>query len=171
MSQITTKFIADSAIDNDKLDSTAITGQTATVSPDDADVILIYDDSVGALRKITRANFLSASGSDILETSFAASNDVSSPTDVTSFAFANGSVRSFSAHVSVFRDATSDVFEVIELKGVQRGSDWAMSDSRTGDTSGIEFTITTAGQIQYTSSDLSGHVASTIKFRAITTTV
>lgn len=66
---IQTKFIADSAITAAKLASAAvtaakvaadaITGQTAETSADNADVLLIYDNSATALRKMTRANFLS----------------------------------------------------------------------------------------------------------------
>tara|TARA_Y100001938_G_scaffold149377_1_gene235959 strand:- start:195 stop:1553 length:1359 start_codon:yes stop_codon:yes gene_type:complete len=41
------------------LDATAITGQTAEVSIDDDDLILIYDTSETALRKMTKANFVS----------------------------------------------------------------------------------------------------------------
>ena len=40
------------------LQSQAITGQTAETSIDDADLVLIYDDTASALRKMTRANFV-----------------------------------------------------------------------------------------------------------------
>jgi hypothetical protein len=40
------------------LQSQAITGQTAETSIDNADLVLIYDDTAGALRKMTRANFV-----------------------------------------------------------------------------------------------------------------
>lgn len=40
------------------LQSQAITGQTAETSVDNADLVLIYDDTAGALRKMTRANFV-----------------------------------------------------------------------------------------------------------------
>lgn len=41
------------------LGSTAITNRTEAVTPDNADLILIYDDSTASLRKMTRANFVS----------------------------------------------------------------------------------------------------------------
>jgi len=44
------------------LTSSAITGQTATTDAQDADLLLIYDNSASALRKITRANFVSDLG-------------------------------------------------------------------------------------------------------------
>lgn len=112
-----------------------------------------------------------ASAGDISETTFAMANNVAAPTDVTGFAFANATVRSFEALVSVEKDATADSFEVFTLRGVQKGADWDMSVSATGDNSGVNFSITSAGQIQYTSNDEAGFVSGDIKFRAITTTV
>lgn len=108
---------------------------------------------------------------DIQETLFSFSNNVGSPTDVTAFTFSNGVVRSFFAIVSVYIDATSDVFEEFELNGIQKGADWDLSIESVGDDSDINFTITTAGQIQYTSPNSAGFSAGTMKFRALTTSV
>jgi hypothetical protein len=108
---------------------------------------------------------------DIQETSFSFSNNVSSPANVTGFSFSNAVVRSFKAQVSIFLDATSDLFEQVELEGIQRGSDWSMTVQSDGDDSGLVFTITNAGQIQYTSPNSAGFSAGTIKFRALTTSV
>jgi len=177
MGRIQRKYIADNAIDNTKIDSAAITGQTAETSADDNDLILIYDDTAGALRKMTRANFTSGLGGgggstgDISETSFSIANNQSSAANVTSFAFANGTVRGFKAIASIEIDATADLFEMVEIMGIQKGSDWDISISRNGDDSGIEFSITTAGQIQYTSNNYAGFVSGKIKFRSDTTTV
>lgn len=155
--------------------SVDINGTTAETSADNADKLLIWDNSASALKSMTRSNFLSgfplASAGDINETSFSAANNQASPANVTGFAFANATVRSFSAHVSVSIDATSDLFETFDLQGVQKGSSWDLSVQSTGDESGIEFSITTAGQIQYTSSNVSGFVSNTIKFRAVTTSL
>jgi len=46
-----------------------------------------------------------------------------------------------------------------------------MAVSSAGDESGVVFSITSAGQVQYTSANYSGFVSGKIKFRAITTTV
>jgi hypothetical protein len=46
-------------VTNAMLNSSVITGQTAETSIDDADLVLIYDDSASALRKMTKANFVS----------------------------------------------------------------------------------------------------------------
>jgi len=153
-----------------------ITGTTEESTIADGDEILIYDVSVSALRKVTRANLIGdssagASAGDINETSFAMSNNVTSAANVTDFAFANATVRSFEALVSVEIDATADLYEVFKLNGIQKGSGWDMSVESTGDNSQVAFSITAAGQIQYTSGNVAGFSSGDIKFRAITTTV
>lgn len=111
------------------------------------------------------------SAGDIKETSFSAANNQSSAANVTGFAFANATVRSFEAIVSVYINATGSLYEQFKLNGIQRGADWKMDVSSVGDASGIVFSITSAGQIQYTSTSVSGFVSNTMKFRAITTSV
>lgn len=113
----------------------------------------------------------SGSAGDIAETSFSLANNQASPANVTGLAFANATVRSFNALVSVLVDAATDSYEVFELLGIQRGSDWSMSVNSTGDDSQVNFSITTAGQVQYTTPSYTSFVSATAKFRAITTTV
>lgn len=122
-------------------------------------------------KNITTYNYVPASAGDIGETSFSLSNNQAVAANVTGFAFANGTVRSFQALVSVYINATSSLFESFTLQGIQRGSDWQMSATAVGDTSGVTFSITTAGQVQYTSGNYTGFSAGTVKFRAITTSV
>ena len=60
---VTNAKIADDAISDEQLDPTAITGQTAETSIATDDLILLSDTSAsGALRKMTRANFVSGVG-------------------------------------------------------------------------------------------------------------
>lgn len=152
-----------------------INGTTAETSADNADKILIWDDSASARKSMTRANFLSgiavSSAGDINETSFSAANNQVSAANVTGLAFANGTVRSFKAQVSVAIDADADLFEVFELMGVQKGASWDMSVQSVGDNSGITFSITNAGQVQYTSSNVAGFVSNSMKFRAQTLSI
>lgn len=155
--------------------SVDINGTTAETSADNADKILIYDNSATVLKSMTRANFLSgiatASAGDINESSFSAADNQAAPANVTGLAFANGTVRSFKALVSVTIDATSDLYEVFELLGIQKGASWDMAVESTGDASTVAFTITSGGQVQYTSSAVTGFVSNTMKFRAITTSI
>jgi len=155
--------------------SVDIPGTTVLTTPDNADKILIYDNSATALKSITRANFLSgiptSSAGDISETSFSGNNNQGVTADIVGLAFANGTVRSFSALMSVYVDATSSLYETFELLGIQKGSTWDMSVSSTGDDSGVVLSITNLGQVQYTSANYSGFNALTMKFRAITVSV
>jgi hypothetical protein len=57
---VTAAKLASTAVDNTNTNSTVITGQTAETSIDGADLVLIYDDSATALRKMTRTNFFTA---------------------------------------------------------------------------------------------------------------
>jgi hypothetical protein len=115
--------------------------------------------------------FIAPSSGDISETSFSIANNQSSAANVTNFTFANGTVRSFQALVSVYINATSSLYESFTLQGIQRGSDWMMSTTSVGDNSSVVFSITAAGAIQYTSANYSGFSAGTCKFRAITVSV
>lgn len=150
--------------------SVDINGTTAETSADNADKVLIYDNSATALKSMTRANFLSGVAvgvvGDIPQTSFSLANNQSSAADVTGLAFANVSVRSFECQLSVSIDATADLFTIFKLYGIQKGASWDLSYESTGDDSQIAFSITNAGQVQYTSANLAGFVAGTMKFRA-----
>lgn len=152
-----------------------IAGLTAITTPNNADELVVFGSVASANRKITRANFLSGialnSAGDINESSFSMANNQAAAADVTGLAFANATVRSFKALVSIAIDATADLFEVYELLGVQKGASWDMTQSATGDDSQVVFSITSAGQIQYTSANLAGFVSGAIKFRANTTSI
>jgi len=62
---ITEAKIADTAVENEHLNVNVITGQTAETSIATDDTILIHDTSASALRKMTRANFVSGVGGDM----------------------------------------------------------------------------------------------------------
>ena len=59
---VTGAQLADDAVSDEHLDVTSITGQTAETSIADGDTILIHDASASALRKMTKANFVSGIG-------------------------------------------------------------------------------------------------------------
>jgi hypothetical protein len=115
------------------------------------------------------------SSSDIAETTFAMANNVAVAANVTGLAFADATVRSFHALVSVAIDATADLFETFILYGVNRGLaggvGWSMTVTAAGQDSDIDFTITNAGQVQYTSGNEAGWASNSCHFRAITTAI
>lgn len=112
-----------------------------------------------------------APAGDINETSFSAADGQASPANVTGLAFNQAVTRSFRAQVSVTIDATTPLFETFDLTGINTDTDFMMAIDSVGDNSLINFTITSTGQVQYTSATFPGFVSATVKFRAMTLTV
>jgi hypothetical protein len=108
---------------------------------------------------------------DISETSYSLSNNQITAHNIAGFYFDNAIVRSFEAEVSLNIQSDFDLFEKISISGIQKSSGWEIAIKSLGDTTGIVFSITNAGQIQYTSPNFSGFVSGIVKFRAITTSV
>lgn len=130
------------------------------------------DDKVSAhLKGIDLAIGNLGPSGDITETSFSASNNQTTPVDVTNFLFPNLDIRSFQALVSVNVDSDSELNEEFILNGIQKNASWEMSTESVGDDSGIQFSLNSSGQIQYLSANYSGFNSATIKFRAIVTNI
>ena len=82
--------IADNAISEEHLDVTSITGHTAETSIADGDTILIHDASASALRKMTKANFVSGIGGANTPAWLARANTNQTLNDATSTGLAFG---------------------------------------------------------------------------------
>ena len=151
--------------------SVDITNAVSETVADDADLILIYDDSASAHRKITRGQFLDGlafgNETDIQQNSFTAAESAVAQ-NVTGFSFANATVRSFVAQVAVEIDADTNLFEQFTIEGVQLGSSWEISITSIGDDSLVVFGIENTGQITYNSSTYTGFNSMVIKYRATT---
>jgi len=93
------------------------------------------------------------------------------PDGIHNLTFSNAVVRSFEVLASVEINATTPLFEVFKIQGVQKGSEWDIAISSSGDVSGVQFSINSSGEMQYTSENYTGFVSGTIKFRALTTSV
>jgi hypothetical protein len=106
---------------------------------------------------------LNLSIGDIDQTSFPALDNQAAPANITSFVFSNAVTRGFEAVVTIERSST---YAEYTLKAIQKGASWEMSQDYIGDDTGIAFSITSAGQIQYTSTSTGS--GATIKFRAKT---
>ena len=150
-----------STLTNDSAFVDASGAQTAAVVNSTAGSETVQAPSVAAMKA-----YVGFSGGDVQETSFAVVNNIAVLTDITGFAFANGVTRSFEAQVSIDR-AGDNLYEKFDIEGIQKAGSWEISVEGIGDDSGIEFDITAAGQVQYTSSNLTS--GGTMKFRAITT--
>ena len=100
---VTEAKIADGAVENEHLNVNVITGQTAETSIATDDTILIHDTSASALRKMTRANFVSGVGgtnTPNFEVSKTDSNQSLSNNSVTKVTFNNEIFDSDSAFAS-----------------------------------------------------------------------
>lgn len=140
-------------------------GSPTNYTPDSSDV-------KGHLSGIdTKLGAIGGPPGDIGHTSFSIANNQASPVNVTGLAFANGSTRAAQVFYSIIIDATADLFESGELTVIQKGASWDLARQAIGDDSLIDFTINSSGQVLYTSSNYTGFVAATMKFRAITTNV
>jgi hypothetical protein len=165
MSNVNKKYIKWGVGTNDVNATSMPTNRTATnYTASDTSVKGHFDGIDTKLGTLTSAG-------DLSEISFSSANNQSSAANVTGFAFANATVRSFKAIASVYINATSSLYESFELTGIQRGSGWLLQVSSMGDVSGIIFSITSSGQIMYTSTNIAGFSAGTIKFRAHTLSV
>lgn len=106
---------------------------------------------------------------DILVTAANIANNVSSPSNIPGFSFNTAEVQSVNCEYLIKRTTDVPAQVLIEsgfVEGNFDGTQWAISIRATGD-SGILLTITPAGQIQYTSSNLSGsNYAGQITFKA-----
>jgi cytoskeletal protein CcmA (bactofilin family) len=86
--------------------------------------------------------------------------------DVTG-AFFDSTVWSFDLYLAVRLHATTNLYSNYHVRGVSRETSWEISTDYTGD-SVVSFSITSAGQLQYTSPTFAGFTDLTFKFRAQT---
>lgn len=140
------------------------------------DQILVADASdSNALKKVTVQTIVDLAGAgsagDIAETNFTLANNQAAPANITGLAFANGVVRGFEVLATVEIDAAADLYETFALYGVQKTAGWDMSQESVGDSSGVVFSITSAGQVQYISQNYAGFVSAKVKFRARTVSI
>lgn len=95
------------------------------------------------------------------DTIFTLANNQTSATNVTNLLFDGTNTRGFILDYSIYRQtdtSLSAVAQVGQLRGVfnTQSSSWFMSDDFSGQDAGVIFTIQPSGQIQYTSTDITG---------------
>jgi hypothetical protein len=107
---------------------------------------------------------------DISNSSATLANNQSSPANVTGLSFSTSTVTGFQVFGSVTINATADLYATFVLNGIYKtaSTTWEMSSDYVGDVTGVVFSITSAGQIQYTSSNYTGFASGIMKYRAIT---
>jgi hypothetical protein len=98
--------------------------------------------------------------------SFIASNDVSVPSDITGFLFDNTKTNSFTSNVivKVVRSVGGNLSSMYTIEGNYNSNGWTIYPTVLGDNTGITFSITTGGQIQYTSTNITNWTSTDIRF-------
>lgn len=98
------------------------------------------------------------SPNDILRTSANIANNVTTPTNIPAFSFDTSEVISINAEYIVKRTTLVPAENLTEsgtITGNYNGTAWTISLMTDGN-AGVEFSITPSGQIQYTSSNMTG---------------
>jgi hypothetical protein len=96
---------------------------------------------------------------------FSAANNQGSPVNVTGLDLSG--TRGGDLHISIAIDATSDLYAEFSLSAVEKGGSWELFQEYTGDETGITFSITAGGQLQYVSGNEAGFVSSTFTYAAL----
>ena len=129
--------------------------------------------SVTGSATIKGVEFSPNSGDILKQLTFTGANNVSTPASITGLAFSVSTVSSFCAYVYVKVLATTNYYQQYILNGVYAidSSTWYLTTSSTGNDSGVEFSITSAGQIQYISPNFAGFTSLGFVFKATTIAV
>jgi len=99
---------------------------------------------------------------DILETSGLLLNNQSIATDVVGLTFSNSIVRAANIQYAIYRTTDSPSVGIAEsgtlyltYNALDVGNEWILTQNKSGDAQ-VVFSVTSLGQVQYVSSDLSG---------------
>jgi hypothetical protein len=126
---------------------------------------------VGTFLYVNNVNLTPNLGDIFYEKTFNANNNINIPSDITGFYFNNALVTYFTAIVSVLITTnTSTITSGNEIKGIQLSNLWQINSTSIGENTGIKFSITNLGQVQYISKNIINWTSTVIKFRALTTT-
>ncbi len=109
------------------------------------------------------------------ETQVTIANNQVAAADVTGLLFSGAAVRSFCADYQIYRNTTAGGATELSERGFLLGvfstvaSTWEITSGPAVGDAGVTFTITAAGQVQYTSTNITGTAAtSKMKFQART---
>ena len=128
------------------------------------------EDVVDWAEAVTDALSGVSSTGDILTTSVSLSDNVSSVTNIVCFSFDSATLQGAIAEYSVYRtDGTTGYVETGHMffSYNAKATTWYLAQTGVGvgDT-GITFSVTTSGQVQYTSTSLGGTHSCKLVFRA-----
>ena len=109
-----------------------------------------------------------ATKGDVNNSSASLLNNQASAVNITGLSFDNSISKSFIVKLTVNIDATIDLEEEFTIKAVYTGTDWTYTMTSVGEDSQVFPSVTSAGQVQYTTPSYSGFVSATAYFRAFT---
>ena len=124
--------------------------------------------AVGKSIAIGQSISLGGISNDIAGT-FAASNNVSTPTAITTLIFPTANIRSFSINVQIqllAGSGTGNLYAYYTIDGIQNTTGWAIDDTFIGDNTGINFSIDNTGQLYYTSNNIASWISCTLSYKA-----
>lgn len=112
-----------------------------------------------------------ASSSDIGPSSWSGLVNNTANQTITGLSFST-SVLSFIAYLDILIDATADLYAYVEVRGKRKDAvDWSTNDVQcnfVGDAiDGLDFNITSAGQVTIDIGNIAGYTSGVLKFRAI----
>ena len=95
-------------------------------------------------------------------------NSISVVTNVNNLIFPNVNIRSFNLYIQVQLLATTNLYALYTILGIQNSSGWSITSNYTGDNTGLVFTINSStGQILYTSGTSAGWISTTLSYNYI----
>jgi hypothetical protein len=151
----------------------ALSISNSTASDSNSTGALIVDGGVGIAGTVNVGTGLNTPNvnlgiSSMFSGSFIAANNVSSATNVTGLSFTTADIRYFEAKVviTITKTDTTTLDEIISLRGNNNDSGWQLFTENIGDTSGVVFTITSGGQVQYTSTNVASFSSSIFRYSA-----
>lgn len=132
----------------------------------------IFYDWFNSLRTAGIAVETFLGGGYVGETSFTIANNQGAAANVTGLVFASASYKAAHIFVKIQRKTdSSETVSVGVLKVMYRTATttWEILDELGGDFTGVTFSITAGGQVQYTSTNQAGtNYTGTMKFKALT---
>jgi len=143
-------------------------GSTIFNYPEQGDKAGWGDEATAWAEAVTAALENVQGANDILITSSTIANNQAAPANIAGLSFNVAEVESVEIDYFIKRVYDAGVSTVVEtgkILGSYDGSDFIISTETTGE-SGTDITVLASGQFQYTTTDLTNHQSSVIRFRA-----
>lgn len=128
--------------------------------------ILFYNNDFYKLIKEEQSSNVSS----LLVDSFSINNNIETPSDITG-AVLDSNVNSAILQYNIIRNTSSEYnTQVGELKIVKENNNYSLTDTYAGSCTGVDFSITSTGQLQYKSSYISGlNYTGTLNIKSLST--